>query len=105
MLGWHHWVDFLMVKTLEHVAVWCPVCSIQLDGGNVASSNTCWTDAASTAQPTVVRSALSETALGSVTFGITLQDGNPAVGGTYVGPVTATFVCKYYNPAQLLLPG
>lgn len=49
------------------------VCSIQLDGGNVVSSNTCWTDAASTAQPAVVRSALSQTALGPINFGVTLQ--------------------------------
>ncbi|BDA49052.1 hypothetical protein COCOBI_13-1620 [Coccomyxa sp. Obi] len=80
-------------------------CSIQLDGGNVASSNTCWTDAASTTQPSVVRSALSQTALGPITFGVTLQDNNPAVGGTRVGYITATFACKYYNPLQLLLPG
>lgn len=53
------------------------VCSIQLDGGNVASSNTCWTDASSTAQPAVVRSALSQTALGPLTFGVTLQVSRP----------------------------
>ena len=79
--------------------------SIQLDGGNVAASNTCWTDAASTNGEVAVRSALSQTALGPVSFAVTVQDGNPALGGTYVGSITATFTCKYYNPAQLMLPG
>lgn len=86
----------------KSVLVWC---SIQLDGGNVVSSNTCWTDAASTADQAVVRSALSETALGPISFAVTLQDLNPALGGTHVGAITATFACKYYNPAQLQLPG
>ena len=53
--------------------------SVQLDGGNVASSNTCWTDADSTAQPAVVRSAQSESDLGPTAFSVTLNDRNPAV--------------------------
>ena len=57
----------------ERVSMVCGLCSIQLDGGNVVTSNTCWTDAASTEQPAVVRSALSQTALGPINFGITLQ--------------------------------
>lgn len=89
-------------KSHKSVLVWR---SIQLDGGNVVSSNTCWTDAASTANQAVVRSALSETALGPISFAVTLQDLNPALGGTHVGAITATFACKYYNPAQLQLPG
>lgn len=71
--------------------------SIQLDGGNVASSQTCWTDAASTAQPTVLRSGVAETDLGPIAFSINLLDNNPATGGTYVGPISAIFTCTYYN--------
>ena len=56
-----------------------PPCSLQLDGGNVASSNTCWTDAQSTAQLAVVRSAQSESDLGPISFSVTLDDLNPAV--------------------------
>ena len=78
------------------------MCSIQLDGGNVASSNTCWTDASSTAQPVVLRSAKSESNLGPISFSVTLLDGNPAVGGTWVGYITTNFVCKYFNPDSTL---
>lgn len=63
----------------------------------MVSSNTCWTDAASTAQPTVLRSGIAETDLGPVTFSINLQDNNAATGGTYVGPISAVLKCTYYT--------
>ncbi len=55
------------------------LCSLQLDGGGVVSSNTCWTDTDSTSQPVVVRSAGAETNLGPTAFSISMQDDNPAV--------------------------
>lgn len=77
-------------------------CSVQLDGGTVGSSNTCWTDAASTAQPLTLRSGVAETELGPIAFSINLQDNNPATGGTYVGPISAIFKCSYYTPAPFV---
>ena len=63
----------------------------------MVSSNTCWTDVASTAQLVTLRSGVSETDLGPISFSINLQDNNPATGGTYVGPISAVLKCTYYK--------
>ena len=62
----------------------------------MATSNTCWTDASSTAVPTVLRSGVAESDLGPISFSVNLMDNNAATGGTYVGPISATLTCSYY---------
>ncbi len=62
----------------------------------MATSNTCWTDASSTAAPTVLRSGVAESDLGPISFSVNLMDNNAATGGTYVGPISATLTCLYY---------
>ena len=62
----------------------------------MASSNTCWTDATSTATPTMLRSGVAESDLGPISFSVNLLDNNAATGGTYVGPISAILTCTYY---------
>ena len=69
-------------------------CSFSLDGGAVASSATCWTDADPGAT-VAASSPIPETLLGPSLFTQTLLDRNPAVGGTGVGAIDIRFVCKY----------
>jgi len=69
-------------------------CSFSLDGGAVASSATCWTDADPGAT-VAASSPIPETLLGPSLFTQTLLDRNPAVGGTGVGAIDIRYVCKY----------
>lgn len=68
----------------------------------MATSNTCWTDALSTATPTTLRSGVAETDLGPIIFSVNLLDNNAATGGTYVGPISATLTCSYYVKTPLV---
>ena len=50
----------------------------------------------------MLQSGVSETDLGPISFSINLQDNNPALGGTYVGPISAVLKCTYYNKAPFV---